>query len=607
MTAWRGLPFIIVFTLLIIGASAPGATAQDKPPPEIVWREWNDKLFRDAKQTKRYILLDLHARWCHWCHFMERRTYASAPVREIVDAGYLAVKVDQDANPDLASRYGDWGWPATIIFDPDGKEVAKLQGFQRPSLMANILYTVLAHPERVPQLKQDAEVKPSASLYLTDEQRGQLVGLLEETYDKEHAGWGRRLKFLQPEVIEYALKRSREGDATMTKRLRRTLDAAMSLIDPVWGGTYQYSHARDWSAPHYEKIMAFQAQGISLYAKAYAQFGDEKYLKAALEIARFLMTRMRSPKGAFYTSQDADVDEEVLGKAFYTLGQAERAALGKQPSIDKNRYARENGWAASGLLDLYAVTGESTYRDAARDALEWVMGNRVLPGGGFRHGSDDKGGPYLSDTLAMGEAMLALYMASGETVWLTRSAEAADFLGAKFKFPVAGFMTTHKPRVAAGAFRQPHLNIEENIHLSRFANMLSRTHGAKRFRDLAGHAMQYLTSDSVVSRRRFMLGTVLADTELAIEPAHITIIGRTGDAVADALHAAALKLPLGYKRVDRWDPAAGPLLNPDVKYPEMDRAAAFACANQLCSLPVFEASELVDTVEKMMTRRKSDR
>ena len=37
---------------------------------------------------------------------------------------------DQDANPDLASRYGDWGWPATIIFDPDGKEIVKLQGFQ---------------------------------------------------------------------------------------------------------------------------------------------------------------------------------------------------------------------------------------------------------------------------------------------------------------------------------------------------------------------------------------------------------------------------------------------------------------------------------------------
>ncbi|MEM7427420.1 MAG: DUF255 domain-containing protein [Pseudomonadota bacterium] len=332
MATIRNVPLAVFLFVLIFGADPQTASAQDKAPPEIIWREWNDKLFRDAKQTKRYILLDLHARWCHWCHFMERRTYANTTVRQIVDAGYLAVKVDQDANPDLASRYGDWGWPATIIFDPDGKEVAKLQGFQRPSLMANILYTVLAHPERVPKLQEEQEVRASASLYLTDEQRARLTGLLDETYDTEHAGWGRRLKFLQPEVIEYALKRSREGDVQIRKRLRATLDAAISLIDPVWGGTYQYSHERDWSAPHYEKIMAFQAQGISLYAKAYAQFGDRKYLKAAEDIARFLLTKMRSPEGAFYTSQDADVDEQVLGKAFYELSETGRSAIGKEHS-----------------------------------------------------------------------------------------------------------------------------------------------------------------------------------------------------------------------------------------------------------------------------------
>ncbi|MEM7426731.1 MAG: hypothetical protein AAF441_11580, partial [Pseudomonadota bacterium] len=280
---------------------------------------------------------------------------------------------------------------------------------------------------------------------------------------------------------------------------------------------------------------------------------------------------------------------------------------GKEPSIDKNRYARENGWAASGLFDLYAATGDARYREAARQALEWVVANRTLEGGGFRHGTGDKGGPYLSDTLAMGKAMLSLYMATGETAWLTRAAEAADFIEARFKYPAAGFATTHKPRVAAAAFLRPHLNIEENIHLARFANLLSRTHGAQRFRQIAVHAMQYLTSESVVSRRRFMLGTVLADAELAIEPAHVTIIGASGDPAAAALHKAALKLPLGYKRVDRWDPVKGPLLNPDVKYPEMDQAAAFACANQLCSLPVFEPKALTETVERMMNRRKPSR
>ncbi|MEZ4574985.1 MAG: hypothetical protein R2857_08735 [Vampirovibrionales bacterium] len=28
----------------------------------------------------------------------------------------MALKVDQDARPDLANRYQDYGWPALIIF-----------------------------------------------------------------------------------------------------------------------------------------------------------------------------------------------------------------------------------------------------------------------------------------------------------------------------------------------------------------------------------------------------------------------------------------------------------------------------------------------------------
>ncbi|MEM7777501.1 MAG: DUF255 domain-containing protein, partial [Pseudomonadota bacterium] len=213
--------------LVVAALIAPVAIAQDEgAPPPIQWREWNEKLFREAKETKRYILLDLNARWCHWCQFMERRTYAHPEVRRVVAAGYLAVKVDQDANPDLASRYGDWGWPATIIFDPDGKEVAKLQGFQRPSRMFGILYTILAHPERVPKIAATPDVVPSSKPFLTKAQRFQIESLLEETYDAEHAGWGRRLKFLQSDVIEYALKRAQAGDVTFETRVRKTLDAA---------------------------------------------------------------------------------------------------------------------------------------------------------------------------------------------------------------------------------------------------------------------------------------------------------------------------------------------------------------------------------------------
>ena len=593
---------LLAVTIFAILANLGFALAQqsaEEGPPEIEWREWNDELFELSAATGRYVLLDLNARWCHWCHFMEERTYAHPAVRNLVDKAYLAVKVDQDANPDLAVRYGDWGWPATIIFGPDGKEVAKLQGFQRPSLMARILYTVVAAPDKVPELVSAPKVQPAVDGALSNAARARLIGLLDETYDVEYGGWGRRLKFLQPQVIEYAGQQSRAGDAEFRRRLVESLDAAMVLNDPVWGGMYQYSHERDWSAPHYEKIMASQSSGITIYARGYRDLGNPAYLSTAKSIADYLLTRMRDDGGAFYTSQDADVNSKLLGTEFYGLDQKGRAALGLQPTIDTNRYSRENGWIASALLDLYAVTGDARYLDAAKSALSWIVENRAMSGGGFAHGASDRGGPYLAANISMGPAMLKMYMATGDVIWLERAGAVADFIEETFRDRRAGYVSTKKPLVKAAAFKEPHLSVEENIEVARFANLLSHTYGDLRYRDMAIHAMRFLASDAVTERRRFMLGTVLVDSELRTEPAHVTIVGAKSDPAAQALHQAGLGLPFDYLRVDFWDPNEGPMFNADIEYPKLDKAVAFACANGICSLPVFSPEDLLAAVEKI--------
>ena len=40
---------------------------------------------------------------------MEQTTYALAQVADLMNAHYSPVRVDQDANPDLANRYGYGG------------------------------------------------------------------------------------------------------------------------------------------------------------------------------------------------------------------------------------------------------------------------------------------------------------------------------------------------------------------------------------------------------------------------------------------------------------------------------------------------------------------
>ena len=54
--------------------------------------------------------------------------------------------------------------------------------------------------------------------------------------------------------------------------------------------------------------------------------------------------------------------------------------------------------------------------------------------------------------------------------------------------------------------------------------------------------------------------------------------------------------PSDYLQVDWWDRDEGQLPNPEIQYPQLDRAAAFACTASACSMPVFNSAEIEQAV-----------
>jgi len=582
---------MLAFAIAAVAASPSLASEPVK------WNGWDNDLFTRATAEKRFVILDLEAVWCHWCHVMEKTTYADPKVEDLLAAKYLPVRVDQDANPDLSSRYGDWGWPATIVFGPDGTEIAKIRGYIEPERMQALLKAVIDDPSPGPSVGEAFEVKPSASAFLTKEARASLIKNYDESYEDKIGGWGDSQKYIDADSMDYAMSRAESGDAAATARARQTLDAAIALIDPVWGGVFQYSEAGSWAHPHFEKIMSFQAQYIRQYSQAYALWKDPKYLAAARDIEGYLTTFLASPDGAFYVSQDADLDHDTDGHKYYALGDADRRKLG-MPRIDKNMYARENGWAISGLVAFYDVTNDPKVLAIAEKAAKWVKDNRALPDGGFRHGDKDRGGPYLGDTLAMGQAFLDLYAATGNRDWLTAAARAGDYVGAAFKDPAGGFLTSKTSEAKAGVFAKPAKLVDDQIQVARFMNILNRYFGNESYREQASHAMRYLTGASA-DMPRPLPGVLLADEQLAVEPTHMTIVGQKDDARAQALHTFARAYPAMYKRLEWLDPREGKLPNADVEYPDLGQPAAFACSNRICSYPSFSAEELQANVQQM--------
>jgi hypothetical protein len=143
---------------------------------------------------------------------------------------------------------------------------------------------------------------------------------------------------------------------------------------------------------------------------------------------------------------------------------------------------------------------------------------------------------------------------------------------------------------------KPVKQVDENVATVRLLNMLARQTARPAFREAAEHGMRYLVS--LAEDDLILPGALLADRELSREPAHVTIVGAKDDPAARALYDAARTYPTRYFRIEWLDRREGPLPAADVDYPELPEAAAFACANGACSVPVFSAGE----VHRIVTR-----
>lgn len=589
------------------GSGPRAESAAPERAHAVAWEDFSPAVFERAKAEHRLVLLDLHAVWCHWCHVMETTTYADPAVVAELREHFVCVGVDQDARPDLSNRYEDYGWPATILFDADGRELAKRSGYIEPAEMLALLRAFVADPTPGPSAAPERRATESsnAPVALSPELRARLEQRETERFDAELGGFRGGHKFLDPPSVERWIALALRGDARAQRRAKQTLDAALALIDPVWGGVYQYSTGGVWTQPHFEKIALYQAEDLRAYALAWSAWKDERHLRAARDLERYVASFLTSPEAAFYTSQDADLVPGEHSAEYFALDDARRRALGV-PRVDQHVYARENGWFIRAFCALHAATGDEQALERARRAAEWILRERAIvdggaPTGGFRHDaaeSQGNGGPFLGDTLAMGQAFLALYECTADRAWLERARAASEFLARTFALE-SGYATSARSELRAFA---PVLQRDENAQVARFEDALHHRTGDEKHRERALNALRWIATEEVALDG--MPGVVLqAADELASDPLHVTVVGSKRDPAARGLFMAALALPGIARQTDWLDPAEGPLPNADTEFPTLERAAAFACAGGRCSLPAFDAHELARRVRALAPSR----
>ena len=190
-----------------------------------------------------------------------------------------------------------------------------------------------------------------------------ILDSVRAAFDSELGGFGYEQKFPHASALELLLfNYERAGDAQDLEIIARTLEAMAGgeIFDRVEGGMFRYATRRDWTVPHYEKLLDDNAKIASVLLDAYRVDRRPEFLDTAKSVFSYVENVLISPEtGTFYGSQDAD-------EQYYKLDAAERRDI-IAPAVDTAVYTDSNAAMAMAYLKLWAVTGDETARrDAAR-------------------------------------------------------------------------------------------------------------------------------------------------------------------------------------------------------------------------------------------------
>lgn len=312
------------------------------------WYAWGPEAFERAKREKKLIFLSIGYSSCHWCHVMERESFASVEIAKLLNDNFVCIKVDREERPDIDDIYMtalsvsgvQGGWPLTMILTADGKPIFggtyfppadRRVGEDTIPGMKSILGRVIEldrkeHDDLVKQADHIAKLtvealdRNSRMLALVKFNRDLVDGAAEVfEIDPEHGGTGAKArqfkgtKFPRPAVWLFLLSQSRAAQKEeLAKLVHLTLRemAEGGIYDHLGGGFHRYSTERTWTVPHFEKMLYDNAQLVELYSEAHAAKPEPLYQRVVNETLTFVKREMTSPEGAFYSALDADTNHE---------------------------------------------------------------------------------------------------------------------------------------------------------------------------------------------------------------------------------------------------------------------------------------------------------
>jgi uncharacterized protein YyaL (SSP411 family) len=469
---------------------------QDNP---VDWYPWGDEAFARARAEDKPIFLSIGYSTCHWCHVMAHESFERRDVAEVLNAGFVSIKVDREERPDVDRVYmtfvqattGSGGWPMSVWLTPSlqpfygGTYFPPTGRWGRPGFID--ILTELTRAWREDRDKIDASaasiVERLRSFGQADaagsvpgrEALDRAVAEFEAAFDRHRGGFGNAPKFPRPSELLFLLREharlsalpsaasgAKEGEPPLAMTLHTLRAMAVGgMRDHIGGGFHRYSVDADWRVPHFEKMLYDQAQLALAYLEAAQATGDRSFADVAIDTLLYVRRDLSHPDGGFYSAEDADsVPPEDAGAphphkkegAFYVWPEQElRAVLGDDAEAFCQRFGvKPDGNAPfdpqqefTGKNLLYTAKSLADIATATGTSVVEVEAALARSRGILLDVRANRPRPHLDDKVltAWNGLMIAAFARAGRTVVASAADDGAVFTAEAER--AAGFVERH--------------------------------------------------------------------------------------------------------------------------------------------------------------------
>jgi len=475
--------------VMLLGVSllfAQGAMAYTHHTSPIQWNEYSDRAFSKAQKESKPIFMLISAVWCYSCHIYEE-TLNTKEIVETLNKHFVPVFVDFDRRKDIARTYSAVGIPVTSILAPNGEHLVSVPGvIAKDTLLTNLQLTLEYIAKEYQPMSSGPEEK--VPLQSVKHPTSALIKFYIDSFDNNmfhgfdliFGGYGLAQKEPFADLLLELLRLEEKGNEKWQEPLQITMDAMLGMTqtvseskrpsfdrlltlreqqtvhileveelqlqnklvgiyDHTEGGFFRYATRRDWTVPHFEKMLFENAQLIELLLQASVQYGHERYQAAAHRSLSYLLENLYSGEdGRFLGSQGADA-------VYYHLTATERAKV-LPPPVDQTSYAGASARTIITLLKAWQILEDKYYLASATQGADFLAAKMITENGSYSYFDAEEKTGQLSGQLIenawVAVALLQVYDVMKTTKYLAAAERVLTYASENLYDPqVGGFVS----------------------------------------------------------------------------------------------------------------------------------------------------------------------